>query len=48
MVCGGCRARAYAYGNLVGPDPGCLVYQELRKEATDPVEEVVASSEVLV
>lgn len=47
-VCGGCRARAYAYGNLVGPDPGCLVYQELRKEATDPVEEVVASSEVLV
>ena len=27
-ICGGCRARAYAYGDLVGPDPGCI-YQEL-------------------
>jgi len=28
-ICGGCRARAYAYGNLIGPDPGCLVYKKL-------------------
>ena len=24
-ICGGCRARAYAYtGNIMGPDPGCI------------------------
>jgi MoaA/NifB/PqqE/SkfB family radical SAM enzyme len=28
-MCGGCRARAYAYGNLIGPDPGCIVYKKL-------------------
>jgi MoaA/NifB/PqqE/SkfB family radical SAM enzyme len=27
-ICGGCRARAYAYGDLIGPDPRCAVYQE--------------------
>ncbi len=27
-ICGGCRARAYAYGDLIGPDPGCLVYKQ--------------------
>jgi len=27
-ICGGCRARAFAYGNIVGPDPGCLIYKE--------------------
>ncbi len=26
-VCGGCRARALAYGDILGPDPGCLVYK---------------------
>lgn len=28
-VCGGCRARAYAYyGNLMAPDPGCILLKE--------------------
>jgi MoaA/NifB/PqqE/SkfB family radical SAM enzyme len=26
-ICGGCRARAHAYGNLFGDDPGCLEYR---------------------
>ncbi|MGC8778620.1 MAG: radical SAM/SPASM domain-containing protein, partial [Candidatus Caldatribacteriaceae bacterium] len=27
-VCGGCRARAYAYfGDYLGPDPGCTLNQ---------------------
>ncbi|MFW6180181.1 MAG: radical SAM protein [Spirochaetota bacterium] len=44
-VCGGCRARAHAYGSLTGPDPGCAVYQELQVGATDPVEEAIASQD---
>jgi radical SAM protein with 4Fe4S-binding SPASM domain len=28
-ICGGCRARAYAYGDLIGPDPKCAVYQQV-------------------
>lgn len=29
-VCGGCRARAYAYlGDLMGPDPGCVFNTEV-------------------
>jgi len=28
-ICGGCRARAYAYGDLIGPDPKCAVYHEV-------------------
>jgi len=44
-VCGGCRARAHAYGNLVGPDPGCAVYREMRGDAPDPVEEAISSRE---
>jgi radical SAM protein with 4Fe4S-binding SPASM domain len=28
-ICGGCRARAYAYGDLIGPDPRCAVYQKV-------------------
>ncbi len=31
-ICGGCRARAYAYGDLIGPDPKCAVYQEVMRE----------------
>jgi MoaA/NifB/PqqE/SkfB family radical SAM enzyme len=27
FICGGCRARAYAYGDLLGDDPGCLEYR---------------------
>lgn len=27
-VCGGCRARALAYGDILGADPGCSIYQE--------------------
>jgi len=30
-ICGGCRARAHAYGNILGPDPGCLVYKEMNE-----------------
>jgi MoaA/NifB/PqqE/SkfB family radical SAM enzyme len=26
-ICGGCRARAFAYGDLFGDDPGCLEYR---------------------
>jgi MoaA/NifB/PqqE/SkfB family radical SAM enzyme len=36
IVCGGCRARAFAYGNLVGPDPGCIVYQDLHGSMERP------------
>lgn len=36
-VCGGCRARAYAYfGDLQGPDPGCIInkrYWEMLKQS---------------
>jgi radical SAM protein with 4Fe4S-binding SPASM domain len=28
-ICGGCRARAFAYGDLIGPDPRCAVYQKV-------------------
>ncbi len=31
-ICGGCRARAYAYGDILGGDPGCLVYKKLKEE----------------
>jgi radical SAM protein with 4Fe4S-binding SPASM domain len=32
-ICGGCRARAYAYFNeLQGPDPGCSINQEYWEE----------------
>jgi radical SAM protein with 4Fe4S-binding SPASM domain len=31
-ICGGCRARAFAYGDLIGPDPKCAVYQQMRGE----------------
>jgi len=26
-ICGGCRARAHAYGDILGADPGCMVYK---------------------
>jgi radical SAM protein with 4Fe4S-binding SPASM domain len=31
-ICGGCRARAFAYGDLIGPDPKCAVYQQVMRE----------------
>ena len=39
-VCGGCRARAYSYfGDLMGPDPGCMLnlkyYEEKQKELSN-------------
>ena len=39
-ICGGCRARAYGYfGDVQGPDPGCVVnlkyWEQLRKKAED-------------
>jgi radical SAM protein with 4Fe4S-binding SPASM domain len=27
-ICGGCRARAYAYGDILGADPGCMMYKK--------------------
>jgi radical SAM protein with 4Fe4S-binding SPASM domain len=34
-ICGGCRARAYAYFNdLQGPDPGCSINQKYWEEVT--------------
>ena len=36
-ICGGCRARAYAYFNdLQGPDPGCSINQEYWDEVAKP------------
>jgi hypothetical protein len=44
-VCGGCRARAFAYGNLVGPDPGCIVCQDLHDSTEqEPLREVSESA----
>jgi len=34
-VCGGCRARALAYGDILGADPGCIVYHETVHAAQD-------------
>jgi radical SAM protein with 4Fe4S-binding SPASM domain len=31
-ICGGCRARAFAYGDLIGPDPKCSVYRQVTGE----------------
>jgi len=28
-VCGGCRARAYAYGDILGADPKCVIYEKI-------------------
>jgi MoaA/NifB/PqqE/SkfB family radical SAM enzyme len=44
-ICGGCRARAYAYGDLIGPDPRCKIYQETmrtRIHEKEPEEEAEA------
>ncbi|MCD6510689.1 MAG: radical SAM protein [Thermoprotei archaeon] len=43
-VCGGCRARAYAYtGDPLGPDPGCVynlsAWRSLVREAMNPYQE---------
>jgi len=36
-VCGGCRARAYAYhGDYLMPDPGCI--RELEESSVSPVQ----------
>jgi len=48
-ICGGCRARAHAYGNILGPDPGCIVYKELNEKTVpeigkDEVEERLVES----
>ena len=35
-VCGGCRARAYAYyGNIKAPDPGCIIIKDEWKKITE-------------
>jgi MoaA/NifB/PqqE/SkfB family radical SAM enzyme len=43
-ICGGCRARAYAYGDLIGPDPRCKIYQDTmhtRIHKDEPEEQAV-------
>jgi MoaA/NifB/PqqE/SkfB family radical SAM enzyme len=35
-LCGGCRARALAYGDILGPDPGCIVYNRSIVETGNP------------
>jgi MoaA/NifB/PqqE/SkfB family radical SAM enzyme len=42
-ICGGCRARAYAYGDLIGPDPRCAVYQRV----TGKTDEYAADQEAV-
>ncbi|MHA1741754.1 MAG: SPASM domain-containing protein, partial [Candidatus Thorarchaeota archaeon] len=38
-ICGGCRARAYAYyGNVSAPDPSCVFNRDLWNELTEEVE----------
>jgi len=36
-ICGGCRARAYAYtGDPLGPDPGCIIARKTWEQLTRP------------
>ncbi|UCB47247.1 MAG: radical SAM protein [Spirochaetota bacterium] len=44
-VCGGCRARALAYGDILGGDPGCLVYKRSIKRSKEkkPEQEAVTA-----
>jgi len=40
-ICGGCRARAYAYFNdLQGPDPGCSINQKYWEMVASPTREI--------
>jgi MoaA/NifB/PqqE/SkfB family radical SAM enzyme len=43
-VCGGCRARALAYGDILGPDPGCIVYQKTLYQKLKPQEVEAATA----
>ena len=46
-ICGGCRARAYAYyGDPLGPDPSCEFNERLWEELVSSVEEI--SDQVVV
>jgi MoaA/NifB/PqqE/SkfB family radical SAM enzyme len=38
-ICGGCRARALAYGDILGPDPGCIIYSNSVEEHEIPASE---------
>ena len=44
-ICGGCRARALAYGDILGADPGCMVYKK-SMGVTEP-EKVVRERETV-
>jgi MoaA/NifB/PqqE/SkfB family radical SAM enzyme len=43
-VCGGCRARALAYGDILGADPGCIFYQESVRPVEEQTEEEEAAT----
>ena len=38
-ICGGCRARALAYGDILGPDAGCMVYKKEVLSSEKKIEE---------
>jgi len=39
-ICGGCRARAYSYfGDIQGPDPGCIIQKDKWDEVTEKEDE---------
>jgi radical SAM protein with 4Fe4S-binding SPASM domain len=38
-ICGGCRARALAYGDILGGDPDCIKYDTGRNMTGDTVTE---------
>jgi len=45
-ICGGCRARALAYGDILGGDPGCLI-NKMQKEEEKLKHEKVRGNENL-
>jgi len=38
-ICGGCRARALAYGDILGKDPGCILNKMKESEKREEIEE---------
>ncbi len=46
-ICGGCRARAYAYtGDYMGPDPGCIYNRATYRRVTEKVKLVLRAQMV--
>ena len=47
-ICGGCRARAHAYGDVLGCDPGCAEYQRLTGGSAQTAAHAYEREEALV